>query len=76
MAQYFDAVADAYQLPRPPRLPRSALQQVVSPMLLSFMSESRRMTNQRIKQELGVRLRYASVADALPPQRPSPAALK
>lgn len=76
MAHYFDAVADAYQLPRPPRLPRSALQQVVSPMLLSFMSESRRMTNQRIKQELGVRLRYASVNDALPPQRPLPTALE
>jgi nucleoside-diphosphate-sugar epimerase len=74
MAQYFDAVADAHGLPRPPRLPRSALQQVVSPMLLSFMSESRRMTNRRIKQELGVRLRYASVADAFPPQ--SRAALK
>jgi nucleoside-diphosphate-sugar epimerase len=66
MAQYFDAVADAHQLPRPPRLPRSALQQVVSPMMLSFMSESRRMTNQRIKQELGVRLRYARVNDAFP----------
>ncbi|MFM9434821.1 nucleoside-diphosphate-sugar epimerase [Janthinobacterium sp. CG_23.3] len=66
MADYFDAVADAYALPRPPRLPRAALREVVSPMLLSFMSESRRMSNRRIKEELGVRLRYARVADALP----------
>jgi len=34
-------------------------------MLLSFMSESRRLHNTRIKRELGVRLRYARVADAL-----------
>jgi nucleoside-diphosphate-sugar epimerase len=65
MAEYFDAVADAYQLPRPPRLPRAELQQVVTPALLSFMSESRRLRNGRIQRELGVRLRYPTVADAL-----------
>ncbi len=68
MAEYFDAVADAHGLPRPPRLPRAALREVVSPMLLSFMSESRRMANRRIKEELGVRLRYRQVGDALPQQ--------
>jgi len=65
MAAYFDAVADAFKLPRPPRLPRAELQQVVTPALLSFMSESRRLRNGRIKRELGVRLRYATVADTL-----------
>jgi len=65
MAAYFDAVADAFKLPRPPRLPRAELQQVVTPALLSFMSESRRLRNGRIKRELGVRLRYETVADTL-----------
>lgn len=65
MAAYFDAVADAFGLPRPPRLPREELRHVVTPMLLSFMSESRRMDNTRLKRELGVRLRYPRVADAL-----------
>ncbi|OFA06436.1 SDR family oxidoreductase [Duganella sp. HH101] len=65
MAAYFDAVADAFQLPRPPRLPRAELQQVVTPALLSFMSESRRLGNGRIKRELGVRLRYPTVAQML-----------
>ncbi|HEU4843799.1 MAG TPA: SDR family oxidoreductase [Burkholderiaceae bacterium] len=65
MGQYFDAVADACALPRPPRLPRAQLEQVVTPTLLSFMSESRRMDNTRLKRELGVRLRYPTVADAL-----------
>jgi nucleoside-diphosphate-sugar epimerase len=65
MGEYFDAVADAFGLPRPPRLPRAELQQVVSPMLLSFMSESRQLSNARMKTELGVRLRYAQVGAAL-----------
>ncbi|WP_414691320.1 SDR family oxidoreductase [Noviherbaspirillum sp.] len=65
MADYFDAVADAAGLPRPLRLPREKLQEAVSPMLLSFMSESRRLSNTRMKAELGVRLRYPTVNDAL-----------
>jgi nucleoside-diphosphate-sugar epimerase len=65
MGDYFDLVADAFGLPHPPRLPRSALAQRVSPMLLSFMSESRRLRNDRMKSELGVRLHYPTVADTL-----------
>ncbi|WP_220808213.1 SDR family oxidoreductase [Noviherbaspirillum aridicola] len=65
MGEYFDAVADAFGLPRPPRLPRPALAQAVSPMLLSFMSESRRLDNRRLKAELGARLRWPTVHDAL-----------
>lgn len=65
MGDYFDAVADRVGLARPPRLPRAELEAVVSPMLLSFMSESRRLDNARIKRELGVRLRYPDVAVAL-----------
>jgi nucleoside-diphosphate-sugar epimerase len=65
MGEYFDAVAQAFQLPCPPRLPRAELKNQVSPMLLSFMSESRRLANERIKSELGVRLRYPCVLDAL-----------
>ncbi|AVR99104.1 SDR family oxidoreductase [Pseudoduganella armeniaca] len=65
MADYFDAVADAFALPRPPRLPRAQLAQAVSPALLSFMSESRRLANGRLKRELGVRLAYPTVADGL-----------
>ena len=65
MAAYFDAVADAFGMARPPRLARAALAQQVSPQLLSFMSESRRIGNDRIKRELGVRLRYPQIGPAL-----------
>jgi len=65
MGGYFDAVADAFGLPRPPRLPREQVEQAVSPMMWSFMNESRRLDNRRMKQELGVNLRYPTVADTL-----------
>jgi nucleoside-diphosphate-sugar epimerase len=65
MGDYFDAVADAFQLPNPPRLPREEVKRLVSPMLWSFMNESRRLTNSRMKQELRVKLKYPTVADTL-----------
>jgi nucleoside-diphosphate-sugar epimerase len=65
MGAYFDTVADAFGLPRPPRLPRAELQLQVSPMMLSFMSESRRLDNARIKAELGMRLAYPDVTALL-----------
>lgn len=58
MGDWFDAVADATGLPRPPRLPREEARERVSPALWSFMSESRRLSNRRILRELRARLRY------------------
>lgn len=65
MGEYFDLVADRFGLPRPPRLVRDELKAAVSPTMYSFMSESRRLSNARIKRELRVRLRHPTVADAL-----------
>ncbi|MCD2517613.1 NAD(P)H-binding protein [Massilia sp. G4R7] len=72
MADYFDAVADALGLERPPRLPRAELQAVVSPALLSFMSESRVLDDTRLRRELRVRLRYPDVAALLARMRSAP----
>ncbi|MGQ5523564.1 NAD-dependent epimerase/dehydratase family protein [Chitinimonas sp. PSY-7] len=58
MGDWFDKVADAYKLPRPPRLPYAQIQQTASPALWSFMRESRRLDNTRLKRELGMRLAY------------------
>ncbi|NKJ46118.1 NAD(P)-dependent oxidoreductase, partial [Burkholderia sp. SG-MS1] len=65
MGEYFDAVADAFGLPRAPRITRAQAEERIHPNLLSFMRESRRLVNRRLKEELGVRLRYPSVADFL-----------
>jgi hypothetical protein len=58
MGDWFDAVADAFQLPRPPRISWEEAETRIAPQLLSFMSESRRLSNVRMKRELRVRLRY------------------
>jgi nucleoside-diphosphate-sugar epimerase len=60
MGQYLDAAAALYDLPKPPRVTREELKKAVSVMQLSFMNESRRLVNQRMKKELGLRLRYPS----------------
>ncbi|HAF43955.1 MAG: NAD(P)-dependent oxidoreductase [Sideroxydans sp. GWF2_59_14] len=65
MGDYFDIVADAYRLPRPPRISRAEAQRVLPESLLSFVNESRRLVNGRMKRELGVRLRYSTVMDLL-----------
>ena len=65
MGDYFDFAADLYNLPRPPRVPRSTAQDQLSLMLLSFMSESRRMDNGRLKRELKFKLRYPTVKTGL-----------
>lgn len=65
MADYFDLVADATGLLRAPRVSRQQLMESVSPLMLSFMSESRQLENRRMKAELGVRLHYPTVSEAL-----------
>ena len=65
MGDYFDLAADMYQLPRPPRVARDSARSQLPAMLLSFMGESRRLRNQRMKRELGLRLRYSTVAEGL-----------
>lgn len=61
MGDYLDSVADALQLPRPPRLSRDLIQQQVTPMMYSFMTESRRLSNQRIIKEWAFRFLYGTV---------------
>jgi nucleoside-diphosphate-sugar epimerase len=64
MGEHFDAVADAFGLPRPPRLARAAMRAAVSAAQWSFLSESRRLDNTRLHRELRVRLAYPTPAAA------------
>ena len=65
MGDYFDLAADLCGLPRPPRITRAEAATALSPMQLSFMSESRRLDNTRLKRELRLRLRYPTVFEGL-----------
>ena len=65
MGEYFDLVADQFGLPRSPRLSRQEAEQRLSPLQMSFMTESRRLRNERVKRELRAQLRYPQVADGV-----------
>ena len=65
MGDYFDAAALLYGLPLPPRVSRAQAGQALSVIQMSFMSESRRLRNTRMKQELRLRLRFADPVSGL-----------
>jgi nucleoside-diphosphate-sugar epimerase len=65
MADWLDLVAERHGLARPQRLPRAELKARVDPQLYSFMSESRRLDNRRLKREMGIQLRYPTVYEGL-----------
>ena len=65
MGDYFDLAADLHGLARPPRLSRAEAAATLSPLQMSFLGESRRLVNRRLKEELGVVLRHATVLEGL-----------
>jgi nucleoside-diphosphate-sugar epimerase len=65
MGDWFDVVADVLGVARPPRLARAEVMAAVTPAMRSFLSESRRLTNDRLKMELRYRLKYPSVREGL-----------
>lgn len=64
MGDWFDGCADAFGLPRPPRVSRAEAETVLSEALLSFLRESRRLSNARAVHELRLKYRYPT-SDAL-----------
>lgn len=65
MGAYFDLVADHFKLPRPPRITRAESQARLSPGMLSFLNESRRLENIRMKKELHVKLLFPTILSGL-----------
>lgn len=65
MGEYFDLIAQRHALPCPPRVSWTEAEAQLSEAMLSFMRESRRIRNARIKKELRFRFRYPTVADGV-----------
>ncbi len=65
MTDYFNRVADAVGLSPPPQLSLEQAKSVLSPDMLSYLAESRRLDNTRMRTELGVALRYPTLAAGL-----------
>jgi nucleoside-diphosphate-sugar epimerase len=65
MGDYFDLAADLEGVPRPRRIGLDQAREELSAMQMSFMSESRRLINTRLKHELRLRLKYPTVVQGL-----------
>lgn len=66
MTNYFNRVADLAGLQRPPLIDAEQALDALSPGLLSYLSESRRISNQKMLDQLEVKLRYPSLEEGLP----------
>lgn len=62
---FADEVARQLGLDSPPRVSRDAAQKTFSPMRLSFLAESRRLSLDKMRDVLGVTPRYADAADGI-----------
>ncbi len=65
MTGYFNCVADALGLPRPPVVTRAEAMRILSPEMLSYLGESRRIDNRRMREEFGVELLYPNLETGL-----------
>jgi nucleoside-diphosphate-sugar epimerase len=72
MSDYFFRVADALLLPRPPQISLAQARAQFSAAMMSYLNESRRIDNRKMKTELGVSLRYPTLSDGLKPLVPRP----
>jgi nucleoside-diphosphate-sugar epimerase len=66
MTGYFNQVADFLHLPRPPIISRAEAEQRLSPGMLSYLGESRRLRNRKMLAQLQIALRYPTLAEGLP----------
>lgn len=71
MTSYFNACADALGFPRQPQVTMDEARQVMPPLMFSYVKGSRVIDNRRMRESLGVKLRYASLAEGLKASVPS-----
>lgn len=66
MSDYFGRCARLLGLPEPPQVSLDEARSALSPALLSFLEESKRLRNNRMLEDLHVQLRYPDIASGLP----------
>jgi nucleoside-diphosphate-sugar epimerase len=65
MTSYFNACADALGLPRQPQVTLAEARQVMSPLMFSYVNQSRIIDNNRMKDRLNVKLRFETLSEGL-----------
>lgn len=65
MTEYFNTIADACGLPRPPLVDWDEAEKTISKGMLSYLKESRRMDNSKMMNELEITLKYPTLKAGL-----------
>lgn len=65
LSEFYERLAETFDLPLPPRLPLAEALAAVPPVVASFMRESRRLRFERLRRELRLRLRHPTVEGVL-----------
>lgn len=65
MTSYFNAAADRLGLPRPRQVTMEEARQVMSPLMISYFSEGRVVSNRKMIEELGIELLYPDLESGL-----------
>ncbi len=65
MGEYFCIVAKKLGLPEPPQIPLAQFMALTTDGMRGYLLESRRISNQRMKNKLNVRLQYPTLIDGL-----------
>lgn len=65
MTTYFNACADALGYPRQPQITLEEAREVMSPLMFSYVNGSRVIDNSRMRECLGVKLNYPTLAEGL-----------
>jgi nucleoside-diphosphate-sugar epimerase len=65
MIDYFTRIADLAGLPPPPAISLAQAEEQLSAGMLSYMHESRRLDNRKIRDGLGIRLEYPTLEQGL-----------
>lgn len=65
ISQYYQQVALTFGLPSPPEITWEQAEQQLSPMMLSYLRESKRIDNRHLIETLGIKLRYPTLESGL-----------
>lgn len=65
MTDYFNQVADYAHLPHPPQISMQQAKLTLSTGMVSYLQESRRISNQKIIDQLGIELQFPSLKKGL-----------
>jgi nucleoside-diphosphate-sugar epimerase len=76
MTSYFNACADALGLPRQRQVTMEEARRDMSPLMFSYVSQSRVVDNRKMLNRLGITLRYGSLQEGLAASLPKAAAME